>query len=627
LGLGVIVVASAIGLASASPAWSGGADGGSTAVDAREPPAQAPPRDGITVVATDSNVWLADEGAGPRQSSELIAYGPDGDRIYYDGSHDRYWDVDPSPLGDRTVLYTASDHLNGSECNASTACTRNVVERANLSTGEVTRLYERVTPHKHATRWHDADRLDDDRVVVADIYRDAVFVVNVTTGLVEWEWTALNDFDPETGGPFPRDWTHLNDVEVLDDGRFMVSLRNQDRVVFLDRQRGLIEEWTLNDQANHSVLFRQHNPDFLPAENGGPAVVVADSENDRLVEYQRVDGEWQRTWRWADARLQWPRDADRLPNGNTLIADSVNHRVVEVTPDGEVVWEFEPENSRVFDVEALANGNVLVSVATKVPGEDCPDEHLEIASDTCVHNRVLELEKDTKEVVWKHTWYDAYVTHHEVHDADRLENGETAIIDMGNNRVFTVDQQGEITWEWDAEKHLGEGSEFDEEYGSPEKEGPESDWTHMNDVDGLSDGRIQLSIRNFDVVIVVDRETNEIVDVVGAPGEKDFLNEQHDPNRIEREGTLLVADSDNNRLVEIDLATEERGGASGDRNWMPYYLGTSVVGGFLLVLQILLFPFAWLSTVIIDGLLLAYFSLSLAHARDYGLRWIGAIGR
>jgi hypothetical protein len=67
-------------------------------------------------------------------------------------------------------------------------------------------------------------------------------------------------------------------------------------------------------------------------------VVVADSENNRLVEYQRVDGEWQRTWRWSDARLQWPRDADRLPNGNTLVADSNGDRVFELDRDGNVVW-------------------------------------------------------------------------------------------------------------------------------------------------------------------------------------------------------------------------------------------------------------------------------------------------
>jgi hypothetical protein len=36
-------------------------------------------------------------------------------------------------------------------------------------------------------------------------------------------------------------------------------------------------------------------------------------------------------------RITWPaRDADRLPNGNTLITAA--DRILEVTPDKEVVW-------------------------------------------------------------------------------------------------------------------------------------------------------------------------------------------------------------------------------------------------------------------------------------------------
>ena len=30
----------------------------------------------------------------------------------------------------------------------------------------------------------------------------------------------------------------------------------------------------------------------------------------------------------------------RLPNGNTLIAESVRGRLIEVTPDREIVWEY-----------------------------------------------------------------------------------------------------------------------------------------------------------------------------------------------------------------------------------------------------------------------------------------------
>ncbi len=40
--------------------------------------------------------------------------------------------------------------------------------------------------------------------------------------------------------------------------------------------------------------------------------------------------------------------ADRLPNGNTLITEMVTGRVIEVTPEGDVVWEFVNPGGKVF---------------------------------------------------------------------------------------------------------------------------------------------------------------------------------------------------------------------------------------------------------------------------------------
>jgi hypothetical protein len=330
----ISVVAVGYGYATAAPATarSTGVDGAAT--DQRS----VPPRPNVTVVATDSNTWLGAESDGPRANAELVAFAENGSVLYYNDSHTRYWDVDPVPGTRTTVEYVYADHLNASECGAETVCTRNGVERVNLTTGEITHLYSRITPGKHSTRWHDVDRLDEDSLVVADIAQDRVYTVNTTSGLVEWSWDAQTAFAPESGGPYPDDWTHLNDVELLDDGRVMVSLRNHDQVVFLDPETGLQPEWTLGSDDDHSVLYEQHNPDYLPAENGGPAVLVADSERNRIVEYERADGEWTRGWTWRDDRLRWPRDADRLPNGHTLVTDSNGNRVLELDADGEVVW-------------------------------------------------------------------------------------------------------------------------------------------------------------------------------------------------------------------------------------------------------------------------------------------------
>jgi len=311
-------------------------------------------RENVTVVTTDSNVVVGDEGDGPRARAEIVAFAPDGRILYYNDSHTRYWDVDPVAGERLTVEFVAADHLSPDACSGETVCTRNVVERVNLSTGETTRLYDRVTPGKHSTRWHDFDRVDEDSIAVADIHQDRVFVVNTTSELIEWSWEAETDYARSSGGPYPDDWTHVNDVEVLPDGRLMASLRNQDQVVFLDRETGLEASWTLGTDDNYDTLYEQHNPDFLPAESGRPSVLVADSENRRVVEYVRTGDDWDRTWEWRDSRLQWPRDADRLPNGNTLVTDSNGDRVLEVDRDGEVVWSVDV--GFPYEAERLGSG-------------------------------------------------------------------------------------------------------------------------------------------------------------------------------------------------------------------------------------------------------------------------------
>ncbi|MFC7081744.1 aryl-sulfate sulfotransferase [Halorussus caseinilyticus] len=133
-----------------------------------------------------------------------------------------------------------------------------------------------MTPRVSSSRWHAVDRINETHFVVADIYLDRVFVLNVSNGRVEWAWRAKQEFDLSSGGAWPKDWTHVNDVEALPDGRFMVGPRNQDQVVFLDRRKGMLENWTLGADDDHSVLYEHHNPDYIPASEGGPAAASAE---------------------------------------------------------------------------------------------------------------------------------------------------------------------------------------------------------------------------------------------------------------------------------------------------------------------------------------------------------------
>jgi len=297
---------------------------------------------------------------------DIWQYALNGTLLYHDDTHDAYWDVDPLPGEANSVVYVATDAVRDeSLCdpvNDDDYCIRQIIERANLTTGETEVLYSRVDATDYR-QWHDADRVGDSRYVVADMFSEEVFVVNTTTGIVTWEWTMQNSFSLESGWQYPNDWAHINDVEKLDDGRVMVSPRNHDQVLFVDPQTGLQENWTLGADDRFSVLDGQHNPDYFDESAGGPAVLIADSNNNRTIEYARTaNGGWEQSWVWQDDRLTWPRDADRLPNGHTLITDTKGGRVVEIDERGAVVWNLTREGHTrgefaAYEAERLNTGD------------------------------------------------------------------------------------------------------------------------------------------------------------------------------------------------------------------------------------------------------------------------------
>ena len=295
------------------------------------------PASGLTVVSVQG--FHFENRSSTKKPARLVAFGPRGEpRWVYNGSNvGAVWFYDVDPLPDGNLLVTATNR-SGTIVMALDPDTREPV----------------WIEHLDLTDTHDVDRIDDHRLLIANMrnYRpdagvnaDRILVYNRTAGSIEWEWRFRDhypelvdaDTSPGVGGTRADDWTHVNDVDVIGPGRYLVSVRNFDQVIAVDRSSG---EVTMRLGANdrHDVLNEQHNPVYLESDDGRPTVLVADSEADRVVEYERRGGRWVRTWTLS-GRLSWPRDADRLPNGNTLVVDSLNHRVIEVTPSGEIVWE------------------------------------------------------------------------------------------------------------------------------------------------------------------------------------------------------------------------------------------------------------------------------------------------
>ncbi|WP_433628554.1 aryl-sulfate sulfotransferase [Halomicrococcus sp. NG-SE-24] len=282
------------------------------------------PANGTTVVSIQGFHFRG--YANDRKPARLVAVGPKGTvQWVHDGTgFDATWFYDVDPLENGNLLVT------------STAKGSTLVYELDPQTGE--RVWTQRLPI-HDT--HDVDLINGDQLLVANMRvpnkGDRLFIYDMGDDEVVWRWQFDEHF-PTSGGGGAGDWTHVNDVDKIGEGRYLVSPRNFDQVIVVDRSTKEIT-MRLGSDDDHDVLYEQHNPQYLESESGNPTILVADSENDRVVEYARRNGTWTRTWTLSGG-LNWPRDADRLPNGNTLVVDTMYQRVVEVTPKGEVVWEF-----------------------------------------------------------------------------------------------------------------------------------------------------------------------------------------------------------------------------------------------------------------------------------------------
>ncbi len=171
-----------------------------------------------------------------------------------------------------------------------------------------------------------------------------------------WEWhfdrhvEEIMDFVPVKLPSPVQDWAHTNTAEVLPetplskkDGRFrkgnvLFSCRNIDTIGVIDREKKkVVWAWGPGN------LDRQHMPTMLP---NGHILIYDNGTHRKYTRIIELDP--------LSEKIVWEYKADppksffsptrgssqRLPNGNTFIAESDSGRLFEVTRDGEIVWEF-----------------------------------------------------------------------------------------------------------------------------------------------------------------------------------------------------------------------------------------------------------------------------------------------
>jgi len=218
------------------------------------------------------------------------------------------------------------------------------------------------------------------------------------------------------------------------------AAKTQNGVVIADRMNNRVIEvskdgevlWAFDYAIDRNIWY----PNYA-AETSEGHILIADGFNHRVLDVDKKDGV---VWSYGCSTLNTvgkcaygtdpnmlrnPHMVERLSNGNTLITDTENSRIIEVDKDKNTVWELNKTLSMPYGAHKLSNGNVLIA-NTKA-------------------NSVLEVDKDYN-LVWVVDEGLYFPT-----DAVRLADGNTLIVDSYNNRVIEVNKYGDVIW------HYGDG--------------------------------------------------------------------------------------------------------------------------------------------------------------------------
>lgn len=198
---------------------------------------------------------------------------------------------------------------------------------------EISRSGDIVWSYVNSKVSHDADRLPNGNTLVVFGGGDGINDPQVKEinpkGEIVWAWYARDHFNkPPYKDIYNEGWTHTNAASRLPNGNTLISLRNFNFVVEVDTRGAVVR--TIGE----GIFLRQHDPVMLPNGN----ILVANHKNpQRAIEVDLNTGKivWQSPWFEQDATPV--RDANRLPNGNTLVTGTT--KIIECTVEGEIVWQ------------------------------------------------------------------------------------------------------------------------------------------------------------------------------------------------------------------------------------------------------------------------------------------------
>src|SRR5216683_94711 len=144
-------------------------------------------------------------------------------------------------------------------------------------------------------------------------------------------------------------------------------------------------------------------------------------------------------------------DAERLSGGLTLLAGTGvpagsasypkgcnDNRVIVVKQQGQIVWQYG---------QAGVTGSGPNELNVPVFAIQLPSRNILVVDQA--NNRVIEVDRNSKQVVWSYGPKSGPSALNNPNSAELLPNGDILIGDENNNRVIEITRDGTIVWQYD----------------------------------------------------------------------------------------------------------------------------------------------------------------------------------
>jgi hypothetical protein len=234
--------------------------------------------------------------------------------------------------------------------------------------------------------------------------------------------------------------------------------------------------------------------------------------------------------------------ADGIPrskfnqDGNILIADQFNNRVIEVTPSGDIVWQF-GIGPNDFSPQSILGCNDAQRVGphTLMAGTGIPPGVDPASPGGAADNRVI-LVNPAGNIIWQYGQFG--VTGSGPNQLNTpvqntwLPNKDVLITDQANQRIIEVTKQKKIVWQYGTTGVAGSGA---------------NQLNNPNSAELLDNGNILIADENNNRAIEVDRALNIIATFTAGGTVSGCAFASRLPN-----GDTLITDSNNSRIVEVD---------------------------------------------------------------------------